>query len=159
MATAKPPKGPVPRVFDCFVVRSGKTREYLLLHRAPEKMYARSWRMVAGKVELGETAFAACQRELYEETGLVPSQLWVVPYVNRFYDWEVDQVREIPVFLAEVPVDAEVKLDQEHDEHTWCGHSEALTLLDWPGQREGLSAAEALLQSSDRLLSALRIPV
>jgi dihydroneopterin triphosphate diphosphatase len=158
MASERVTTGPLPRLFDCFVVRPSKSYEYLLLHRSPQKLYAGSWRMVAGKVEPHETAYAACLRELNEETGLTPNRLWAVPYVHHFYEWQTDQVREIPVFLAEVAGDAEVVLDDEHDDHTWCGQDHALTLLDWPGQRGGLNAAASLLGSSDRLLQALRIP-
>ena len=147
------------RLIDCFVVRttSDGAREFLLLRRAKGKIYAGSFRMVAGKVEANETAYEACVRELLEETGLVPLRLWAVPFVNRFYEWQSDQVHEIPVFLAEVPASVELRLDGEHDLGVWVGQDEALKLLDWPAQREGLLASGALLDASNRLKSALQV--
>ena len=92
---------PVIRVFDCHVAQpaAGGGLEFLLLHRAPGRIYAGDWRMVGGKLE-GKTAWQACIRELQEETGLVPSRLFTVPFLNRFYEWSHDRVNEIPVFLA-----------------------------------------------------------
>jgi dihydroneopterin triphosphate diphosphatase len=147
------------RLFDCFVVRQREDPEFLLLRRAAGKIYEGSWRMVGGKLEAGEKAFEACLRELHEETGLVPLRLWAVPYVNRFYEWQRDQVHDIPVFLAECAPNAQVVLDDEHDAATWVGQDEALKLLEWPCQREGLTAAAALRKGEERLGLALEIPL
>jgi len=145
------------RLFDCFVVRSADPFEVLLLHRAPDHRYAGSWRMVAGKVEPGETAHAACLRELDEETGLVPDALFALPYVNQFYEWQTDSIRFIPVFLARVPPAQPVILDDEHDDLRWCSLAEGLSLLEWPGQKEGLRAAALFLESNASLKGEFRV--
>jgi dihydroneopterin triphosphate diphosphatase len=147
------------RLVDCFVVRNRGDYEVLLLRRARGRIYAGAWRMVGGKVESGERAFQAALRELKEETGLFPERLWSVPFVNQFFDWQSDQVHDIPVFLAQVAPRSEVTLDSEHDGFRWIGLDEALGLLEWPGQRKGLEAAQNLLGASEEFRTALEIPL
>lgn len=110
---------------------------YLLLHRSPDKRYAGLWRMVAGKIEPDETAVRAAIRELYEETGLRAINLFALDYTHSFYDPQDDCVYLIPVFSAEV-ASMDVALSDEHDDSRWITYDQALGLLRWPGQREGL---------------------
>ena len=147
------PRAPVIRVFDCHVARSagdGSFR-YLLLERASHKIYAGSWRMVGGKLKPEETAWQACLRELAEETQLSVSRLLCVPYVNRFYEWQHDRINDIPVFVALVAGESDPILDDEHSAFAWLTLGDALTRLHWPGQREGLQAADALLRHGHAL--------
>ncbi|MEC7946055.1 MAG: NUDIX pyrophosphatase [Myxococcota bacterium] len=150
---------PVIRVFDCHVARpaAGGGLEFLLLHRAPGRIYAGDWRMVGGKLEGEETAWQACIRELQEETGLVPSRLFTVPFLNRFYEWSHDRVNEIPVFLA-LTSGTDPTLDGEHDDFAWLSPAETARRLPWPGQRGGLDAA-ATLYADERLWPHLEIRV
>lgn len=148
---------PVIRVFDCHVARQGAAGyEFLLLERAPGKIYAGSWRMVGGKLRDGETAWQACLREIREETALEIVDLFVVPYVNRFYEWEADRINDIPVFVA-LTEGAEPKLDAEHVRFEWLSAEDAVERLPWPGQREGLRAAERLLYDESPLRSFLTV--
>lgn len=142
-----PAKSPVIRVFDCHVARptAGGRYEYLLLQRADHKIYAGSWRMVGGKLQPNETAWQACLRELHEETRLPVQRLLTVPYINRFYEWLHDRINDIPVFVAVTSAGAEPVLDEEHSGFAWLGLNEAVERMPWPGQREGLRAAEELL--------------
>lgn len=175
--TSPTPRSPVIRVFDCHIARpagvssesrvagvSNESRtvgggyEFLLLRRSASKIYAGDWRMVGGKIEAGESAWQACLRELAEETGLSPKRLLTVPYLNRFYEWEADRVNEIPVFVAVVE-ESEPQLDDEHDGHEWLGPEAACARLAWPGQREGLRAALALLTENEALQRHLEIPL
>ena len=145
-SSSSSPRTPVVRVFDCHVARkSGGGYEFLLLRRAAGKIYAGDWRMVGGKIEGAETVWQACLRELAEETGFTPARLLTVPYLSRFYEWQKDRVNEIPVFVA--VVSGEPTLDDEHDAHEWLSADAACARLAWPGQREGLRAAAALLEN------------
>jgi 8-oxo-dGTP pyrophosphatase MutT (NUDIX family) len=119
--------------------------EYLLLKRSSQKIYANTWRMVGGKLEADETAWQACLRELAEETRLPVARLLCVPYVNRFYEWRHDRINDIPVFVAVTERGANPVLDDEHSDFAWLGLDAALARLPWPGQCEGLRAADALL--------------
>jgi dihydroneopterin triphosphate diphosphatase len=152
-------KSPVIRVFDCHVARPTRDGryEYLLLQRADHKIYAGSWRMVGGKLKANETAWQACLRELHEETRLPVKRLVTVPYINRFYEWLHDRINDIPVFVAVTTPGAEPVLDEEHSAAAWLSLKDALARLPWPGQREGLQAAEELLISNPTLQGFLEI--
>jgi dATP pyrophosphohydrolase len=128
----------VSRVIDCHVFcRKHITPLYLLMKRADGVVYAGSWRMVGGKIESGEKAYATALRELKEETALAPRRLWSVPYINSFYEAAKDRVNIIPVFAAEVDT-MSVTLSAEHGEYQWVPYADAKTLLPWPAQIEGL---------------------
>lgn len=123
------------RLIDLYVYRvdAGGVR-FLLLHRAPGKLYAGQWRMVGGKVREGETHWQAALREMQEETGLAPREFWALPSVNQFYDHERDCVHTIPAFAARVDDADRITLDSEHTESRWVAAYEAETLLPWPEQ-------------------------
>lgn len=153
------PKSPVIRVFDCHIARPvAGGYEFLLLRRAESKLYGGDWRMVGGKIEAGESAWQACLRELEEETALTPERLLAVPYLSRFYEWQKDRVNEIPVFVV-VTHDETPRLDDEHEAYEWLEKEAACARLAWPGQREGLRAAAALLTENEPLQRHLEIPL
>ena len=129
-----------------------------MLRRASGRLYAGTWRMVAGKVEPGESAWEACLREVAEETGLVVERLYSVPLANSFYEWQTDTLRHIPVFLALAA--GEPTLDGEHDRWEWLDLGSALARLPWPGQRAGLQAAHDLLSGpNSQAAPFLEIPL
>lgn len=130
--------------------------EYLLLRRAPDRLYAGSWRMVGGKIASGEQAWQTAVRELWEETGLHPLELVVIPSLNRFYEWQSDTVRLIPAFAASV--DGDPVLNAEHDAHAWLGPDAAAARLAWPEQRRLLVLLDEMLTQA-WIPDALRIPV
>lgn len=143
------PRNPVIRVFDCHVARPSADGgyEWLLLERASHKIYAKTWRMVGGKLRADETAWQGCLRELAEETRLPIARLLCVPYVNRFYEWRHDRINDIPVFVALTERGRDPVLDDEHSAFAWLPLESALGRLPWPGQSEGLRAADALLRT------------
>ena len=119
------------------------------MRRAPGRLYEGTWRMVAGKVEPGESAWQASLREIAEETGLAVERLWAVPVANSFYEWQTNTLRHIPVFLA-LAAKGMPALDGEHDAWEWLGLAAALAKLPWPGQRAGLQAAHDLLSGPNK---------
>lgn len=150
-------KHPVIRVFDCHVARSNEgSLEFLLLKRAPDRIYAGDWRMVGGKIQQGEAAWEACIRELWEETRLTPTRLIALPYLNRFYEWQQDRINDIPVFVA-LTAGQDPVLDKEHTEAHWLRPEQAIERLNWPGQVEGLRVAQATLSKATPLLDHLEI--
>jgi len=123
---------------------------YLLLHRAIGKRYAGLWRIVAGKIEPGERPVITAVREMVEETGLRPIHIWSLDYLHTFYDTVDDRVNLIPSFVIEVQ-SMDIVLSDEHDDSRWVTFEQALELLRWPGQREGLHRAhEDITTSPDR---------
>ncbi len=113
--------------------------EFLLLRRAAKSYMGGSWQPVYGSIEAGETAWQAALRELREETGLVPDRLYQVNTVDSFYVAGSDTVYHSPVFAAEVPGDAEVTLNAEHDAFDWIHVDDVAGQLLWPGQRRSLA--------------------
>lgn len=150
---------PVIRVFDCHICAQAndpsQDRQWLLLRRSQTKVYAGDWRMVGGKIDsvaslqglTRETAWGAALREIREETKLKVNSLYTVPYVNHFYEWSHDRINCIPVFVAIVDL-ADPILDDEHSQWSWVATQEACSMLPWPAQREGLLAADKLLDGA-----------
>ncbi|HIG75692.1 MAG TPA: NUDIX pyrophosphatase [Bacteroidetes bacterium] len=137
---------PTVRVVDVYPYREATSgRQFLVLHRAEGHAYAGAWRMVGGKIDPGETAWAAALRELREETGMVPRRFWSLPSVNTFYDWSRDIVALAPAFAAEVQ--GGVTLCAEHDAYEWLPPAEAASRLGWPEQQRLLRLADALLEA------------
>jgi dATP pyrophosphohydrolase len=110
--------------------------------------------MIGGKLKTDETAWQACLREVAEETQLAVERLLAVPYINRFYEWQQDRINDIPVFVAVTRGGQDPVLDEEHSDFAWLPLEAALGRLPWPGQREGLRAAENLLSEAGNELRA-----
>jgi 8-oxo-dGTP pyrophosphatase MutT (NUDIX family) len=127
-----------------FVTRRGG-RDVLLVHRSPEQ--GGYWHVVAGGVELGETAAEAAVRELLEETGLaarVADGIEVTEYVSTLTREPADRDEPsalavgVTCFRVTAPDNWEPTLDWEHDGHRWCDSGEAASALRWPGTAQAL---------------------
>ncbi len=106
--------------------------------------------MVAGGVERGETATAAAERELHEETGLITNAeggVEVVEYVSALTNEPADRPNQNDPSVAQVNVTCfhvaapdgwEPTLDWEHNDHRWCDPREAHGILRWPGTARAL---------------------
>jgi dATP pyrophosphohydrolase len=138
----------------------GDRPEYLLLRRArEEKVYPGMWQIVTGKIREGETAVRAARREVLEETRISPLRFWVLPHTGTFYDPGKDAMHVSPFFVAQVPDDVEPMLSAEHAEYRWLSVTEAMRLLVWPGQREGVMVAhEYILGGEEASSFALLAP-
>ena len=110
--------------------------------------------MVGGKVEGGEAAWETALRELAEETGWRPGgglvELWALPSVNTFYEWEADRVVLAPAFAARVEGDPVLDPSgasgqaAEHDAWAWLPADDAADRLAWPEQSRLLRLAARL---------------
>lgn len=114
---------------------------FLLLKRSEGQPYPGLWQMVTGKIKPDEKAHQTAMREIKEETGLVPVQLWVAPTVNSFYEPEDEYVCLLPVFAARVETD-QIKLSGEHTDYQWVDKITAQKLLAWEGQRKAVQIIE-----------------
>lgn len=146
---------PVVRVVDVYPYRRRRNgTEFLVCRRASHEQFAGQWRMIAGKIERGETAWQAGLRELQEETQYVPLHYWTIPSLNLLYQWHRDRVNLIPAFAAEV--DKDPVLNHEHNAFQWLPAEEAAAHLTWPEQRRLLLLAAQML--SEGVPAQLVIP-
>lgn len=120
---------------------SEKGIEFLLLKRSDGQPYPGLWQMVTGKIKENEKAYQTAIREIKEETGLSPLQLWVAPTVNSFYEPKDEYICLLPVFAARVKAN-EIKLSDEHTDYQWVDKSTAQKLLAWEGQRKAVQIIE-----------------
>lgn len=121
---------------------------YLMLKRSTGKHYEHLWQGVAGKIEKGETATQTVIRELEEETGKKPKKIFIADHIASFYDARNDRIQMVPIFGIEVE-NSEVRLSEEHSEYKWVSFEEALALLTWKGQKEGLRTVHDEITSDD----------
>lgn len=121
---------------------------YLMLKRSTGKHYEHLWQGVAGKIEKGETATQTVIRELEEETGKKPVKVFVADHIASFYDARKDRIQMVPIFGIEVE-NSEVQLSEEHSDYKWVSFDEALDLLTWKGQKEGLRTVHDEIVSGD----------
>lgn len=131
---------------DVYVVRESSTGlECLALRRGAGGRCPGSWETVHGHIEAGERPAEAAVRELEEETGLAPVQLYNLSRVESFYQHRIDEVALVPVFAAFVERQASVRLGPEHDRFEWLGAAEASNRFAWPRERRALADIIALL--------------
>ena len=134
---------------DCYVYRqTDDGLKFLLMKRNLNKIYEHLWQGVAGKIEDGETATETAIRELKEETGLSPKNMFVADHVSRFYEVHGDRINLVPVFGIEVDSD-KVILSEEHIDFKWVDISHALNMLVWNGQKEGIQTVYDMVINND----------
>jgi len=131
--------------------------EFLLLKRAEKEIYPGLWQMVTGKIKKKEKAFEAALREIKEETGLIPSNLWVIPNVNLFYSHEKDYISLLPVFAAKVDGDSEIKICKEHCEYKWVKPAAIKLLFAWPGQVQSVDITSEYFLNKRNFLNMIEI--
>jgi len=103
---------------------------------------------VTGKIEADEPAWKTAVRELKEETGLTPINMFVADHVSQFYEANKNRMNLIPVFGIEVESD-EVKLSDEHSKFVWADFDFAFKKLVWRGQKDGLFSVNNMLSLDD----------
>ncbi len=123
------------------VTREGRNGpEVLLLRRTAER--GAFWQTVTGRREAHETAAAAAQREVAEETG---RSLPVRPlhYRHAFALGEASPplVAQEEAFAAAWPGDAPLRLGPEHQDYAWLSVPEALERLPYAGLRRAVERA------------------
>jgi dATP pyrophosphohydrolase len=111
---------------------------YLALKRSEGlKRYPGMWQVVTGGIETGETAAQAALRELFEETGLVPLELYALPFIASFFSVSEDHIQHVPVFAAIVGENDKVLLSKEHSDFQWMGYDDIMELLPFPSHKQG----------------------
>ena len=102
-----------------------------------------------GTIEPGETPVDASVRELKEETGLVPLRFYNLSRTEGFYQHRTGVLALIPVFVAFVAADSEVRLSDEHDRAEWLSPADAAPRFSWPRERRALEDILSILGSGE----------
>ena len=121
-----------------FVVRpdeSGRSHEFLQLHRHPDDFMGNTWQIIRGGMNEGETAVQGALRELREEAGLVPKELYRLGTLESFYIPHEDTLWHAVAFVAIVGRDAKVTLNEEHDDFRWLARADVAELTMWASER------------------------
>ena len=139
--------------------KKGDTLEFLLMKRAGNERYPNIWQMVTGSIAVGEKAYATALREIREESGIEPLNMWVVPFMNSFYSPEKDLVCMVPVFAAEAGESSKVRLSEEHSEFKWLEKEEAKKLMAWQGQRPSVDVIFEYFTQEKSFLEFVRVPL
>lgn len=115
--------------------------EFLLSSRPEGKPYAGYWEFAGGKVEAGETEFAALQREFMEELGVEITH--ATPWLAKFYRYEHAHVNLRFFRVAS---------------HQWRGTLQAREQQQWAWQKAGDFTVSPMLPANTALLAQLAIP-
>ena len=119
-----------------FVVRPiAGAHDFLQLHRAAQDYLGNTWQFVRGSIEPNESAPQAALRELREETGLIPTEFYRLGSVESFYIPIEDTLWHSVCFMAIVNRDANVVLNDEHDQFRWTPQSEIAVKSMWSSER------------------------
>lgn len=119
-----------------FRKKAGKI-QFLIIRRKSPYMFG-LWQQVAGKIEKGETAPQAALREIKEETGLIPKELYSADIVEIFYEDNHKCIHIIPVFAAIADSQAEVILSMEHSAYKWVPASQAKKYVTFVQQKSSI---------------------
>jgi dATP pyrophosphohydrolase len=134
-----------------YVFTNTEPRRYLLLRYNDEK--GGYWQPVTGSVEGDESLRDAALREAREETGVTGrvGDLVDSGYTFDFHSYGKDRRESVFGLRASAARDGApppVTLSREHQAFKWCTFEEALSLLRWDSNKEGLrSLAERLVEA------------
>jgi dATP pyrophosphohydrolase len=120
--------------------------EFLLMKRIASK--GGFWQPVTGGLEEGETIKEAALREIKEETG-VKKVKRLIESVHYFKFDNHPKLEDEYVFGAEISQKEKIVFDKniytEHDDQRWCAYEDAMKLLKWSGNKEGLRKLNDIL--------------
>jgi dATP pyrophosphohydrolase len=144
----------------CYAVRATlDSHEFLQLKRVAGDYMGGTWQAVSGGIDSGETAWQAVMRELKEEAGLEPLELYRLPEVNTFYISEQDALCHGIPFCAIVPGDAAVILNEEHDSLRWVGRRNVNESFIWAADRNAIAELCRSILDGGGAKPYLRVPI
>ncbi len=150
----------ISNMIEVHIFRMNKNKmEFLLLKRSEGEIYPGLWQMVSGKMKKNEKAFNTALREIKEETGLKPLQLWTVPNINSFYYEAKNCISFLPVFVVEVENKDSVFLSAEHSEYKWVSSVQAKKMLAWQGQRKSVDIITEYFLNDKSFLNFVEIKI
>jgi dihydroneopterin triphosphate diphosphatase len=149
-------------MISCYVTRPGAdaaTHEFLQLRRSQGDFMGGTWQAVYGQSQDRETPVTAVLRELREETGLIPAELYRLDRVAVFYVALEDTLWHCIPFCAIVTRGQEITLNDEHDAFRWVQADEAAKLFMWQDNRDALQSIQNEILTDSLAKPYLRIPL
>lgn len=105
--------------------------QFLILKRSESESYGGYWGFMTGGKHGNETVAEVVLREMKEETNLSPQSMWATEYLIQFYEPEYDSIWILPLIVAVVKPDDEIKLSEENSEYRWLSAQKAKHLVSW----------------------------
>ncbi|MCW8915369.1 MAG: NUDIX domain-containing protein [Magnetovibrio sp.] len=96
------------------------------------------WSLVTGHVDDEETGWHAAYREVIEETGITPTSLYAANFVDQWYNTHANVIELVPLFVAYVKADTQVKMNDEHSELKWLRIRDAIDHIPFHGHKTAL---------------------
>lgn len=106
--------------------------EILLLHRHTHKAQGGKWGVPAGKVSVNETLRQALQREVYEETGIMPNAA-EAKHIDSVFVKHPENHFVYHMYHLSMPGQPGITINQrEHQASKWVspGHALSMNLVD-----------------------------
>lgn len=139
-----------------FILTYTKTKkgiEYLILKR---KLHWKGWEFPKGAIKFFETKKQAVERELLEETGLIPIRIKRFDYSGRynyrkmFPDRLGIKGQLFSLYAVEIKK-AKARLNGvEHSDYKWVSFKKALKMLEWSNQKKSLEIVNKWLKNSQK---------
>ena len=126
--------------------KSEEGYEVLMLKRNQEK--GGFWNAVNGTFEYGESIEESRKRELFEETGIGCELKWS-DELNRFSFQHGDYVVVVLCYAVEVPAGQAVVINGEHTEFKWVGFDEAIGMMRFDEDKQGLEVCRDRLAAGE----------
>jgi 8-oxo-dGTP pyrophosphatase MutT (NUDIX family) len=146
----------------CYVARptaDGIAHEFLQLRRAKDDYMGGTWQAIYGQSEAGETPVQAVMREMREEAGLAPAELYRLDQVSTFYIASRDTMWHCIPFCAIVSREQLVVLNDEHDAARWVHISDVERLFMWKDNRDAIRDIQHHILTDSLAKPFLRIPL
>lgn len=122
--------------------KRGGDFEVLLLKRTEER--GGFWNAVNGTLERDESVAECRTRELSEEAGIRNVLRWS-DEINRFSFQYHESPFVVVVYAAEVATDQLVVINEEHTEYRWASFDEALQMMKFDDDKNGLRILQKTL--------------
>lgn len=142
----------------CYAIRRlGESYEFLQMKRHPRAYMGGAWGVPGGRIEEGERPSTAAVRELHEETGLRPIELFLIDKVSSFYSEHLNAIIHGVQYCAVVASDAVVTLNEEHTEYKWIPIDEIEPHLRWSSEVEAAQEIKRTIINDGLAKELLRI--
>jgi 8-oxo-dGTP pyrophosphatase MutT (NUDIX family) len=149
-------------MISCYVARpdaTGASYEFLQLRRSKDDFMGGTWQAIYGQSEEGETPVTAVLREMKEEAGLTPAELYRLDHVSVFYIAATDIMWHCIPFCAIVTRDQSIILNKEHDDARWIPAADADRIFMWKDNRDAIRDIQQHILTDSLAKPFMRIPL